>query len=317
MGPTFPLQLPISESLICLGLAWAWDRWGGEPPASIHPVVWMGRLIQKLTKGRPGAAPARELRWGALVALVVPGLFWLMSMMALLGLEESPILRIVVSVWLLKSSFALGALANAALVVRDALECGDLPAARVALRSLCSRDPATLDEPAIAAAAVESVAENASDSVVAPLLFFLFFGIPGALFYRAVNTADAMIGYRGRYEYLGKAAARLDDLFNLVPARLTALLLLAAGWLQGLPVARGFAIWRRDAGKTESPNAGHPMAAMAGLLGVELTKAVHYSLGDAGRAVDADAIARALRLLNTLGWIVLVLVAQGMYWLAP
>jgi adenosylcobinamide-phosphate synthase len=317
MGPAFPLHLPISESLICLGLAWAWDRWLGEPPSSIHPVVWMGRLIQRLTHGRPATAPARELRWGAFVALLVPGLFWLASAAALLGLEESPIFRIIVSVWLLKSSFALSALTNAALVVRDALESGDLPGARVALRSLCSRDASALEEPEVAAAAVESVAENASDSVVAPLFFFLVFGIPGALFYRAVNTADAMIGYRGRYEYLGKAAAKLDDFLNLVPARLTALLLLAAGWMHGMAIARGYAIWRRDAGRTESPNAGHPMAAMAGLLGVRLSKAGCYALGDPHKAVDVDSIARAIRLLGTLGWIVFVLVGQGMFWFAP
>ncbi|HEY0708678.1 MAG TPA: adenosylcobinamide-phosphate synthase CbiB [Polyangia bacterium] len=316
MGPAFPLHLPVSESLICLGLAWAWDRWLGEPRASVHPVVWMGKLIQRLTHNRPAAAPARELRWGAVVAFAVPAVFWVASAAALLGLEESPILRILVSVWLLKSSFALGALANAALVVRDALESGDLPRARVALGSLCSRDASELSEEEVAAAAVESVAENASDSVVAPLFYFLLFGIPGALFYRAVNTADAMIGYRGRYEYLGKVAARLDDVLNLVPARLTALLLLGAGWLQGLPVARGFAIWRRDAGRTQSPNAGHPMAAMAGLLGVRLTKAGHYTLGDEGRSVDVDTVARATRVLDTLGWMVLVLVGQGMFWLA-
>jgi adenosylcobinamide-phosphate synthase len=131
--------------------------------------------------------------------------------------------------------------------------------------------------------------------VVAPLLFFACFGVPGALAYRAVNTLDAMIGYHGRYEYLGKASARLDDLLNLVPARLTAALLLVAGALLGHDVRRGWRILRRDGGRTESPNAGRPMAAMAGLLGVRLEKQGHYRLGDPLHAVGARTIAAAWR----------------------
>src|SRR4029077_4357780 len=167
-------------------------------------------------------------------------------------------------------------LGAAAHRVSRALARGDLAAARQGLASLCSRDPAALDGPALAAATIESLAENASDSVVAPLFYFALFGIPGAVFYRAVNTLDAMIGYHGRYEYLGKAAARFDDLLNLIPARLTAWLLLGAGSLTAADATRGWSICRRDGGNTESPNAGRPMAAMAGLLGVELVKAGHY-----------------------------------------
>src|SRR5262249_42349128 len=146
--------------------------------------------------------------------------------------------------------------------VRDALDAGDLRGARAGLPSLCSRDPSALSVAAVTAATIESVAENASDSVVAPLLFFGFFGLPGAAFYRAANTLDAMIGYRGPLERVGKVAARLDDCLNFVPARLTAFLLLAAGAGTGADVARGFATLRRDAARTESPNAGRPMAAM-------------------------------------------------------
>src|SRR5262249_61854725 len=124
----------------------------------------------------------------------------------------------------------------AALDVRHALAGGRLHDARYALRSLCSRDASQLDPPLLVAAAIESVAENASDSFVAPLFYYALFGLPGAVFYRAVNTLDAMIGYHGRYEYLGKAAARLDDVLNFVPARLTAALLLAARACAPLPV---------------------------------------------------------------------------------
>jgi adenosylcobinamide-phosphate synthase len=309
--------IPLREQLLCLALAFAWDRWAGEPPAAVHPVVWMGRLIGWLSRAAGRGVPSRELLRGLGIALLVPALAWWVTRIVLVGLGETPWLRIAVSVWLLKSSFALQGLGKAALVVRDALEAGDLTAARVGLRSLCSRDPSALSETELAAAAVESVAENASDSVVAPLLFYALFGLPGALAYRAANTADAMIGYRGQYEYLGKAAARLDDLLNLIPARLCAGLLLVAGAVHGADVRAGWTIWRRDGGKTASPNAGHPMAAMAGLLGVRLEKHGCYALGDARRAIDAPLIGRAVRIVRTLGMVALAVTAQGLVWLAP
>jgi adenosylcobinamide-phosphate synthase len=140
------------------------------------------------------------------------------------------------------------------------------------------------------------VAENLSDSVVAPLFWYAVAGLPGAIAYRAVNTLDASIGYRGPYEWLGKASARLDDLLNLVPARLTAALLLVAGALSGARTRDGVRILLRDGAKTESPNAGRPMAAIAGLLGVELEKVDHYRLGDPVRPVEGATIALAWRL---------------------
>ena len=162
----------------------------------------------------------------------------------------------------------------------------------------CSRDASALGPAELAGASIESVAENASDSVVAPLFYYAVFGLPGAVVYRAVNTLDAMVGYRGRYEYLGKASARFDDVLNFIPARLTALLLLGAGGVLGGSVARGMAIWRRDGASTESPNAGRPMAVMAGLLGVRLEKAGHYDLGDADVALTAAHIEAAWRIVQ-------------------
>jgi len=148
---------------------------------------------------------------------------------------------------------------------------------------LVSRDTATLSATQVSAATIESVAENLSDSVVAPLLYYAVGGLPAAFGYRFANTADAMVGYRDEvYEWLGKAPARLDDLFNLVPARLAAALIVAAAPLTGESAGRAWRIWRRDAGKTASPNAGHPMSAMAGALDVELEKVGHYRLGAAG-----------------------------------
>jgi adenosylcobinamide-phosphate synthase len=144
---------------------------------------------------------------------------------------------------------------------------------------------------------VESVAENASDSFVAPLFYYAVLGLPGAVAYRAVNTLDAMIGYHGRYEYLGKASARLDDALNFIPARLTAALLLAAGALCGGDVRSGWRVLGRDGNATESPNAGRPMATMAGLLRVQLEKLGHYCLGDATEPLTFSKIDDAWRIV--------------------
>jgi adenosylcobinamide-phosphate synthase len=211
------------------------------------------------------------------------------------ALARWPWLAVLASALLLKSAFALRALGDAARLVQSALAAGRISDARAALRNLCSRDAGQLDEASLVAATVESVAENTSDSVIAPLCYYALFGLPGAIFYRAVNTLDAMVGYRGRYEYLGKASARLDDLLNLVPARLTAALLLAAGALTQKRVAHGLLVLRRDAARTASPNAGRPMATMAGLLGVQLSKHDEYRLGDPERALEPRTIDEAWR----------------------
>jgi adenosylcobinamide-phosphate synthase len=288
-----------SGPTLALILALIIDATFGEYPNRLHPVVWMGRVIGALERRAPAGSRGR-LVYGALMALMVPALFGGAAfLLGWINLPE-PVL-LVLSVLLLKASLALQALGTAARELREALARKDLDEARAGLRNLCSRDPAPLDAEALAAATIESVAENLSDSLVAPIFYYALFGLPGALAYRAVNTMDAMIGYHGKYEHLGKAAARLDDLLNLVPARLTAGLLLLAGAVRGLHVRQGWTILRRDGGRTESPNAGRPMAAMAGLLGVQLTKAGHYSLGDPGEAAGPRTIDEAWRTVQLAG----------------
>lgn len=283
-------------TVLVLALALTLDLALGEPPARVHPVCWIGRSIALLERRLPARGPRRQLVAGAALALIVPLSWTAACAWSLAALARHPLLATLASAWLLKSSFALRELGLAARRVRDALSAGELPRARYALRSLCSRDAGPLAAPELVAATVESVAENLSDSVVAPLCCYALFGVPGAICYRAVNTLDAMVGYRGRYEYLGKASARLDDLLNLVPARLTAALLLLAGALAQQRVRAGWAILRRDGARTASPNAGWPMAAMAGLLGVQLSKAGAYSLGDPDRALEPATIDHAWRL---------------------
>ena len=288
--------------LATFGGAIAADRLIGEWPNAIHPVVWMGKMTALLERCAPRAGRRGKLLFGALIAVLVPTTFAAAGMAILAVARPYPLLQSLTGVLLLKSTFALRALADAAQQVERALEQGAVGKARLGLQSLCSRDPSALEPPQLVAATIESVAENASDSFVAPLFYYALFGIPGALFYRAVNTLDAMIGYHGKYEYLGKAPARLDDALNFIPARVTAFLLLFAGWIRGRRTRAGLSVWRRDAHLTESPNAGRPMAVMAGLLGVQLEKVGHYRLGDPTEPLSVDKIREACGVLSVAAW---------------
>lgn len=299
---------PAGERLAVLGLALLLDLTLGEPPAPLHPVVAIGRLGRLLERRAPAAGAAAQLLYGLLLTTAVVGLAAAGGALAerlSARLPAAP--RLLARAALLKPAFAVRALLAAGESVRRPLAGGDLPAARLALRSLVSRDATALDGPLVAAAAIESLAENASDSALAPWLAYLSGGLAGAYAYRAANTLDALIGYRGRYEHLGKAAARLDDLLNLVPARLTAAAIVAAAPAAGRRQAAAI-LWR-DHGRTPSPNAGWPMSAMAGALGVPLEKVGHYRLGDARRAVVAGDIAAAGRIVaRALGMSLLALI---------
>lgn len=287
------------EYLAVLLLAIAWDLGLGEPPAALHPVVWMGKVIGILEAWCPTQKTA-ALAYGTLMTLLVVVSFAGGGLLLLSWLREaSLVLYIVVAAYLLKSSFSLRGLYQAGARMRDSLSQKGLVAARDDVRALVSRDAGSLDEPHLVSATVESLSENITDSLVAPVLFFVAFGIPGALAYRAVNTLDAMVGYRGRYEYLGKFAARLDDVLNLVPARLAALAVVAGAFLARANVRDAWRMMCRDGGKTESPNAGWTMAAAAGALGLQLEKIGHYRLGE---SVSALAVDRISMMLSILAW---------------
>ncbi|MEY4579735.1 MAG: hypothetical protein RL701_4438 [Pseudomonadota bacterium] len=281
-------------------------------PSALHPVAWFGRLAQFFIDRAPVGRAWAAFVVGLSLALGLPLLASVFAHGALrLAVHAHPLWAMALQLWLVYACVCLYGLLDAAVQLDRALREEGLHAARERLAWLCSRDPSELDEAALVNGAIESLAENLSDSVVAPLFYLCCFGLPGAVAYRAVNTLDAMIGYRGRYEWLGKASARLDDVLNLVPARLTAWLL----WLaaiscrrsQRLELARGVHVWRVDRTRTPSPNGGHPMAMTAGLLGVTLDKPGVYALG-AQLALPAPARAdlqRALVLCRRAGQLAL------------
>lgn len=277
--------------------ALALDRLLGEPPPALHPVVWLGRAVAWAAGGVPWGDPRREFRYGLLLAAGLPLAAAAAGWAAVRAARSrSRLGGFLLGAWLLKTTFAVRNLEEAALPVAAALERGDLPAARRAVAMLVSRPVAELDAAGVASAAVESVAESTADAFVGPWLAYAVAGVPGALVYRAVNTLDSMVGYHGRYEHAGRASARLDDALNLVPSRVAAACLAAAAAASGEDAAGAWRTARRDHGRTESPNAGWPMAAAAGALGVALEKPGHYRLnGDARPPGPAD-VRRAVRL---------------------
>ena len=277
----------------------------GDPRRG-HPVAGFGRLV--LAFERRVYADA-ILPGGVLVAASVaaPVVLGCVAEQVARRRPRAGVVLTAVATWVVLGGTSL---ARAGATMAAALERDDLPAARAGLTSLCARDPAELPAPALARATVESLAENTSDAVVAPLLWGAVAGVPGLLGYRAVNTLDAMIGYRSpRYLRFGRVAARVDDLVNLVPARVTGLLtVLAAPVVGGSPRA-AWAVLRRDGGRHPSPNAGRPEAAAAGALGVRLGGTNAYAghvehrpeLGEEGRPPQVGDVRRAVRLGRAVG----------------
>ena len=283
---------------IAFALAVAVDLAVGDPTNRFHPVAWLGRIVAPIQSRAGASTPPRELAGGVTLAVVVP-LAWTSAWLVVLSCTQAiPALHVALSVFLLKSTFAIRGLGRAALLMASALERRELATARRGLSHLCSRPAEELGADQLAQGTIESVAENASDSAVAPFFYLALFGLPGALFYRAVNTLDAMVGYHGRFEYLGKATARLDDILNWVPARITALLLLVAGTGLDTSSRRGYQTLREHGPRTPSPNAGRPMAAMAGLLSIALTKPGVYTLGRPLRPVVPGDIRTAWRIAH-------------------
>ena len=300
--------------LLAVPVALLLDGLLGEPPAAVHPVVWIGKAITALERGAPTGSVAR-LAYGAAMTLgVVGGAAIAGRAVARVAARLPWPLGFLLEAWVLKTMLSVRALIEAGSELQHCLEAGDLDGARRAAGALVSRDVRALDAPLLAGAAIESLAENASDSIVAPLAYYAVGGLPTALAYRASNTLDAMIGYHGQYEHLGKAAARLDDLLNLLPARLSAGLLILGGAVAGGDVATGIEITLRDHGLTASPNAGWPMSAMAGLLGTRLEKTGHYSLGAELPPPDLPAIDHAAEIVKA-ATVLAVPVTLGLGWL--
>lgn len=296
-------------------LALAWDLVLGEPLSALHPVVWIGLLVGRLERLASGWRSGPQLAAGALMAVAFPLAAAALAQGVLTALRGWPWFAVFVSAYLLKAAFSFRALLAAGRRVERGLVAGRVKAARRALPALVSRDVRSLGPTLVASAAIESLAENLSDSLIAPLFYFVFLGVAGAMAYRAINTLDAMVGYRGEYEFRGKVSARLDDVVNWIPARIAAGVLVGAGALLRRDWGRAAGLARSQHRRTASPNAGWPMATVAGLLGRRLEKPGHYVLGDGLPAPGARDVGSALRLVGLAGalWCLLVLLVVGLW----
>lgn len=291
-----------------------------DPGWMPHPVIYMGRAISYLEKALRKAFPktdAGERAAGRVLAAVLPvGTLVLTGAVCWGAGSIHPVLGLAVETVWCWQALALKGLASEAKAVYVRLAQQDLPGARTQVARIVGRDTQELTEAGVTRAAVETVAENFSDGVAAPLFYMLLGGAPLALCYKAVNTMDSMVGYKNeRYLNFGRAAARLDDVANFIPSRLAALVFIAAAALTGENAKNAWIIWRRDRFNHASPNSAQTESVCAGALGIQLAGPAYYfgqrcekpTIGDSLREVQPEDILRANKMLYGAGILMLVL----------
>lgn len=299
----------------------------GDPAWLTHPVVIMGRAIAALESGlrkRLPKTPRGERLAGLTMAIVLPvGTLLLTGSVCRALAAVHPALGFAAELLWCAQALAATGLAQESTNVYRQLQKDDLPAARQAVGRIVGRDTEALTREGVIRAAVETVAENASDGVIAPLFYMMLGGAPLALTYKAVNTMDSMVGYKNeRYLHFGRAAAKLDDAANYLPSRIAALLWVAAAALTGNDAKGAWRIWRRDRRNHASPNSAQTESACAGALGVQLagpaTYFGHYydkpTIGDAARPIEPEDILRANRMMRVAG-VLGLMAAAGIRWI--
>lgn len=286
------------------------DALFGDPAWLPHPVVYMGKAISKLEKflrPRLPKTPQGELLGGAIVAFCLPvGTFLLTGLVCWGAARLHPLLGLAVQMFWCGQALAARGLVQESTNVYKELKKPDLPGARKAVSRIVGRDTAELTAEGVTKAAVETVAENASDGVIAPLLYMLIGGAPLALTYKAINTMDSMLGYKNeKYLYFGRVPAKLDDVANYIPSRLAGLLWVAAAAFTHNDAKGAWKIWRRDRRNHASPNSAQTESACAGALGVQLAGPAYYfgqyypklTIGDALRPIEPEDILRANQMM--------------------
>lgn len=306
--------------LLALVLGFCIDLIFGDPHSIPHPVVLIGRLISAMEKLVrkifPKTVRGENVAGGVLWLLVVLIPTAVSLGILYLGYKISPWLGLALESIMCWQILATKSLKVESMKVYTALKAGNPAEYRRAVSMIVGRDTAALDDKAVARAAVETVAENTSDGIIAPMLYLAIGGAPLGFFYKAVNTMDSMLGYvEMPYKNIGLVPAKMDDFFNFLPARLSALLMLLAGWLEGLDIRRGWRIWRRDRRNHASPNSAQTESVCAGLLGLRLAGDAYYHgvlhkkpyIGDPVREIEYEDIPRACRLLYGTAIVSLVL----------
>jgi adenosylcobinamide-phosphate synthase len=300
----------LTVKLLILALALTVDILLGEPPKKIHPTVWMGKFIAFIEqKLKVNSVPKTEKLNGVYLAVMSVAFFGFLCHLILYVCHYIHVfLFLIVGVFLLKSTFALKSMREHVIPITEALNGGDLPRARSLVSRIVSRDTSNFDGKHVISATVESVAESTVDGVTSPLFYFSISGIMGAFVYRVINTLDSMVGYKNHYTHFGWFSAKMDTLANFIPARITAYLMILASILTGGNGKYIHKILKRDSSKTESLNAGWPIAAMAGALEVQLEKPGVYRLGENKKELSVESIYQALQIMQITVFLFTILI---------
>lgn len=296
----------------------------GDPNWIPHPVVLIGKLISALEKAIRARFPkteSGERKGGLLLAILVPGIsFFVPFFLIGLAAKVSYVLKIALEVFWCWQILAARTLAKEGDMVFEKTKEGDLEGARKQVARIVGRDTDSLSMTGVIKACVETIGESTSDGVIAPMIYIAIGGVPLGFLYKAVNTLDSMVGYKNeRYMFFGRASAKLDDILNFVPARVTALLLILSSALLGFDHKGAWRIWKRDRLKHLSPNSGNPEAAVAGALGIELGGDAYYfgelhkkaTLGDSVRTPETEDIKRATKLMLLSSMLCLIILVIG------
>ena len=295
----------IIESILVVFFALVLDFTMGDPRNKFHPTAWIGSLIAKLTPSTKNTSKNLEKLGGVFIILISTGVVASIIIFLDIGINLISIdyMYIIISVVagsiLLKSTIAIKGMEKHAIAVVTALEQDNISTARDNLSMIVKRNTKNLDKNHVYSGVLESISENTVDGITGPLFYFAFFGLPGAFVYRVVNTADSMIGYKTDiFKNVGWFGANCDKILNYIPSRLTGFIMVLSAMILGNNWKKSFEIMIRDGKKTESPNAGYPMAAIAGALGAKFEKIDHYSLGDGNISFTKDHVRSAILIMK-------------------
>jgi len=295
----------ILESIVVIGFAILLDLLFGDPKNRFHPTAWIGILIGTITTRMKNENHNLE-KFGGIFIVLIPVCI---SIVVLLGLDFSIdlisveslsiLISIISGVVLFKMTIAIKGMERHALAVLDSIQKNDLTQARTNLSMIVKRNTKNLDKNHILSGTLESLSENIVDGITGPMFYFAIFGLPGAFVYRIVNTVDSMVGYKTQmFKNLGWFGANCDNVLNYIPSRLTGLTIVLGSMLLGHDWKNCYEIFKRDGKKTDSPNAGYPMAAFAGALGTKFEKLEHYSLGTGEYEITSKKVKDAISLMK-------------------
>ncbi len=295
----------IFESITIIGFAILIDLIFGDPKNRYHPTAWIGTLIAKFTTLAKHQNPIFEKIGGVLIIVIVSSIVILLLLSLDFGISLiftdyiSLVVSVLVGIMLLKSTIAIRGMEKHAINVLESLENNNLNMARNHLSMIVKRNTTNLDKNHILSGVLESISENTVDGITGPMFYYAFFGLPGAFFYRIVNTADSMIGYKNDlFKNLGWFTATCDTILNYIPSRLTGLMMIISAAILHNNWRHSYKIMMRDGKKTESPNAGYPMAALAGALETKFEKINHYKLGDGEIILTKQHVISAINIMK-------------------